>query len=102
MNKKETFTYYGEMEYQKKLSLSLLEWHGGQGSSLYAVGSCMLSDSERGMKYEPKNHHGHPEAIKRAILELRNVKKNAIFPECLTPQMEKEAENLAVKLEKFI
>lgn len=61
----------------------------------------MLSDSERGTKYEPKNHRGHSEAIKRAISELRNVKKRAIFPECLTPEMEKEAENLADKLEEF-
>lgn len=86
------------MKNQKQLALALLDYHGGQNSALYAIGSCMLSDSERAKKYEPKNHRGHSEAINRAILELRDMKKTANFPECVTPEMEKEAEKLAQKL----
>lgn len=89
------------MKRQKQLALKLLEWHGGQSSGLYAVGSCMLSDSDRGRKYETKNHNGHDKAIIWALSELRDMKKTANFPECVTPKMEKEAESLANRLEKF-
>lgn len=39
------------MKNQKQLALALLDYHGGQNSALYAIGSCMLSDSENGRKY---------------------------------------------------
>lgn len=87
---------------QKALSLSLLEWHGGQGSSLYAVGSCMLSDSDRGKVYSPANHRGHDVAIRRAVSELRDLRKDAKHPECVTPKDEKDAAALADRLELFI
>jgi len=87
-----------------------LEFHGGQFSPLYAVGSCMLSDSEKGIKYRPSNHHGHSEseefdtcgAVKSAIFELRALKKNANFPECVKASDERKAEKLAARLEKFL
>lgn len=86
---------------QKKLALALLDWHGGQGSGLYAVGSCMLSDSYKGRTYDPANHHGHPEALRRAVSELRDWRKDAKHPECVTATMERETAALADKLEKF-
>lgn len=85
---------------QKKLSLALLEFHGGMSSGLYAVGSCMLSDSDKGREYSPDNHNGHDAAIRRAVSELRDMKKDANFPECVTPKLEREANALASKLEK--
>ena len=65
------------MKNQKNFALKLLDYHGGQFSALYAVGSCMLSDSEKGEKYNPANHRGHAcndefcGAVKNAIFELR-------------------------------
>ena len=96
------------MKNQKQFALSLLEFHGGQNSGLYAVGSCMLSDGERGVKYNPANHRGHAEnaetcgALKNAIFELRGLKKYANFPECVKLSDEKRAEKLANRLEKLL
>lgn len=89
------------MKRQKQFALSLLEYHGGQSSGLYAVGSCMLSDSEKGRKYSPSNHRGHDLAVKWAMNELLTMKKSANFPECVSSQMEKECNKLAKRLEKF-
>jgi len=89
------------MQNQKTFALKLLDYHGGQNSGLYAVGSCMLSDSDKGRKYSPKNHNGHDKAIKWAISELRNFKKDANFPECVTPKMESDSEILAKQLDKI-
>lgn len=104
------FWHIKPMKAQKTFALKLLEFHGGQCSGLYAVGSCMLSDSERGVKYEPKNHRGHAEseemdtcgAVKNAIFELRGLRKYANFPECVKASDEKMAEKLAARLEKLI
>lgn len=96
------------MKNQKQFALSLLEFHGGQNSGLYAVGSCMLADSECGTKYNPANHRGHAEnaetcgAVKRAIFELRGLKKYANYPECVKLSDEKRAEKLANRLEKLL
>lgn len=84
---------------QKKLALALLDFHGGQGSALYAVGSCMLSDAERGRGYIPSNHQGHVEAIRRASSELRNMKRDAKHPECVSAKDERAAGMLADKLD---
>jgi len=89
---------------QKSLALSLLDWHGGQSSALYAVGSCMLSDAEYATEYRPERHRGHADtetesgALSRAILELRNLRKNANHPECVTAKDEAECRDLADKL----
>lgn len=90
------------MKKQKRLALTLLEWHGGMWSGLYAVGSCMLSDSDGGRVYAPANHQGHDVAIRRAVSELRDLKKDAKHPECVTPSMEKAAARLADRLERYI
>jgi hypothetical protein len=95
---------------QKTLALHLLEWHGGQSSALYAVGSCMLSDADKGKCYAPANHRGHAEdqekdtcgALQSAITELRQMKARANFPEAVTPDMEKECTTLAKKLKTFL
>jgi hypothetical protein len=92
---------------QLKLANKLLQWHGGQSSALYAVGSCMLSDSYKGRPYDPAAHRGHADtqdehgAVWRAIRELRNLRKDANFPEAVTPQGETECNALAAKLEKL-
>lgn len=96
------------MRNQKLFALQLLDFHSGQFSPLYAVGSCMLSDSEKGVKYRPSNHRGHScneefcGAVKNAIFELRRLRKNARFPECVKAGDEKKAEKLAARLEKFL
>lgn len=33
------------MSYKKTFALQLLDWHGGGGSGLYAVGSCLFAES---------------------------------------------------------
>lgn len=92
---------------QKRFALALLEWHGGQNCPVYAVGSCMLSDSDRHLPYEPTNHRGHadtPEysgAVTRAALALRNLKRDANYPEAVTPAMERQANLLAARLAKL-
>lgn len=92
------------LEQQIKFALKLLEWHGGQYSAVYAVGSCMLSDAQRGVAYTPANHRGHAGtaeetgALRRACFELRALKRDANFPECVTPAMERECNALADKL----
>lgn len=87
---------------QKRLALTLLEWHGGQSSGLYAVGSCMLSDSDNGRAYDAANHRGHDKAIHRAIAELRELKARANFPACVTAKDEAQCNKLADRLAKFI
>lgn len=61
------------------------------------------------MPYEnPSNHRGHVEnaetcgAVKRAIFELRGLKKHANYPECVKLSDEKRAEKLANRLEKLL
>lgn len=84
---------------QQRLALHLLEWHGGMSSGLYAVGSCMLSDSFSGRRYNPLNHKGHAEfALDAAIAELRNLRRDAKYPECVHPPQERECNDLADKL----
>lgn len=89
---------------QKALALSLLDWHGGQGSALYAVGSCMLADADYATEYDPANHRGHVDsetetgAVRRAGFELRGLRKNANYPEAVTAKEEAECNALADKL----
>jgi hypothetical protein len=91
---------------QKKLALALLEWHGGQSSPLYAVGSCMLSDSDKGRLYDPKNHRGHEDTedesgcLRMAIRELENMRANANFPEAIKPSDERACNLLSYRLSK--
>jgi hypothetical protein len=99
---------------QRNLSLRLLEWHGGQSSALYAVGSCMLSDSDKGRAYEPVNHQGHaqhvdedPEkdtagAVSNACFELRTLKRFANFPEAVSESDEKTCRQLADRLKSYL
>lgn len=93
---------------QKKLALSLLDWHGGQSSALYAVGSCMLSDSDKLRAYNPANYRGHAGddetqgALERAIVELRTLKAKANYPECVSAKDERECNALADKLSSFL
>lgn len=90
------------MKRQKTLALALLEFHGGMGSGLYAVGSCMLSDSDKGRVYSPGEHRGHDVAIRRAVSELRDFRKDAKHPEAVRASDERAAARLADRLEKYI
>jgi hypothetical protein len=87
------------MKRQKQLALHLLDWHGGQGSSLYAVGSCMLSAADKGEKYNPENYGGHLNALPLAIRELKGMKAGANFPDCVNQD---ECDKLAERLEKYL
>lgn len=87
---------------QRQLALSLLDWHGGMGSGLYAVGSCMLSADEKGSVYDPADYHGHTDgsmAYLRAIRELREMKARSKYAECVTEEHEAECNELADALE---
>ena len=89
---------------QSKLAASLLDWHGGQSSAVYAVGSCMLSDFHHEKAYDPANHRGHADsetetgAVRRACFELRGLRKYARHPQAVTQRMETSCNRLADKL----
>jgi hypothetical protein len=83
----------------KTLSLQLLDWHGGMSSGLYSVGSTMLSAANRKEDFDRKSMQ---DQIKRAIYELRNLKRDANFPDCVTSKDERELAKLANKLEAFL
>lgn len=62
---------------QEVLANLLLEWHGGASSGLYAVGSCMLSDARKGIRYNPEKHRGHYDgvfAFNMAVEELKQCR----------------------------
>ena len=94
----------GAVRLQKKIALSLLDWHGGQASAVYAVGSCMLSDFHHEKAYDPANHRGHADsetetgAVRRACFELRGLRKYAKHPEAVTAKDEAECNALADEL----
>lgn len=94
-------------EEQAELAERLLEWHGGQSSGLYAVGSCMLAEAERGRVYRPENHHGHADGVQAyamAIADLRLMmsgeagcavladRLRALWPGCSEFRAEEETE----------
>lgn len=93
---------------QSKLALELLGYHGSQSSALYAVGSCMLSDANKGISYHPSNHRGHADTDEEqgcasmAVRELRKLKSGANYPDAVTPAMEKRANRIADELVEFI
>lgn len=96
-----------QMKSQLKFALALLDFHSGQLSALYAVGSGMLSDAQKGSRYVTTRHKGHADdeenqgAVSRAIYELQGLRKNANYPEVITPRLEQQANRLAARLEKF-
>lgn len=48
-----------------RLCLQVMDWHGGQWSAIYSLGSCWLSAMERDEKYTPS-----VEVLYNAIYEL--------------------------------
>lgn len=79
----------------KRLALQLLEWHGGQWSGVYAVGSTMLAAAHRHLE----TCEIEPRYAAKAIRELRRLKADANFPECVSAQDERECNDLAERLE---
>lgn len=62
----------------KELALNLLDWHGGQGSAIYSVGSRMLAISDGYKDVHPIKY----EDIQNAQFELQNchnVKANKLI-----------------------
>jgi hypothetical protein len=82
----------------KRLALQLLNWHGGQSSGLYSVGSTMLARKSE----FTADSEAMQTSIRRAISELRNLKRDANFPECVTPRDEKACNRLADRLETLL
>lgn len=72
----------------ESLGNHLLEWHGGMGSGLYSVGSCLLANATVSI-----------DEVVRAINELRNLKKHANYPDALDIEDELEASELSNELE---
>lgn len=69
---------------KKQLALKLLDWHGGQSSYLYSVGSSWYAGNE-----VPR------ENIEGAILELKDIaNKKVNYPETVTPQDIQEVNEL--------
>jgi len=76
---------------KQKLALRLLEWHGGQDTYLYSVGSCWYSNLE-----------ATKEAISGSIDEIDSlIRKKVLFPngisakdvkslKCMKEQLQKE------------
>lgn len=79
----------------KSFALELLDWHGGQSSGLYSVGSTLLAYGKNGIKnMEP--------SIRRAISELRNLRRDANYPECVSAQDEQTCNALADRLQALL
>jgi hypothetical protein len=85
----------------KRLALQLLEWHGGQSSGLYSVGSTMLACCNSNAEFTA-NSEAMQTSIRRAISELRNLKRDANYPECVTARDEKACNRLADRLETLL
>jgi hypothetical protein len=85
----------------KKLALELLAWHGGQSSGLYSVGSTMLACANSNAEFDPKSEVMQT-SLRRAISELRNLRRDANRPECVSDKDERACNNLAWKLETLL
>lgn len=70
------------------LGMALLEWHGGQGTGLYATGSTLLAGETPGIQ-----------SVKHAIHELSHLKAEANFPEAVQKEDEDECMALVLELE---
>lgn len=71
------------------LALKLLEWHGGQSSDLYSVGSSWLAGANVPI-----------ENVRGAILELGDIiNKKVNFPDPITPEIQQEVMSLKRQLE---
>ena len=90
--------YVDELEERKKrLAVKLLEWHGGQSSPLYSVGSTWLV----GKELTDSN------IINNAIEELEDiVQKRVNYPETITneniieiKQLQKELKEVGLQIE---
>jgi hypothetical protein len=78
---------------KKELALKLLEWHGGQWSGLYSVGSMWLAGREL----------TDNEPIQRAIRELEDIaQKKVNYPETITDENIAEVRNLQNLLKQEI
>ena len=76
------------MNNRQKLANHILEWHGGQGSGLYALGSSWLG-----------NHSVDFRTISRACLELTSVSKKEVpFPVTVSKSDIKEVLDLRMKI----
>ena len=72
----------------ESLGNRLLEWHGGMGSGLYSVGSCLLANATVSI-----------DEVVRAINELRVALSKAQSQDCVTEEDEYECQKLSNELE---
>jgi hypothetical protein len=78
--------------YKKDLALKLLDWHGGQWSPLYRVGSTWLAG---------KKLLNNDEDIQEAIQELEDIaQKKVNYPKTITEQNISEIRELQNKLKR--
>lgn len=59
-----------QIQAQRALAVSILNYHGGQWSAVYAVGSCMLADANYATVYSAVRNF-HTEKLPEAIQELK-------------------------------
>jgi hypothetical protein len=78
----------GEMNNRQRLALHLLDWHGGQDSGLYALGSSWLN-----------NHPVESSVIRQACEELTKISEKQVkFPETISKSDIREVLLLKVKV----
>lgn len=90
-----------ETHIMKRLALQLLAWHGGQSSGLYSLGSTMLACATSNAEFNP-NSEAMQSSIRRSISELRNLKRDAKYPECVDSQAERQCNRLADRIETML
>lgn len=73
----------------QRLGLTLLDWHSGGGSGVYAAGSSLFA-----------GHIPDDETLRRAIDEL-NRPFDGAHPECVTSRDVQQQSALAVRLERL-
>lgn len=84
----------------KRFSLRLLDWHGGGGSGVYQVGSCLLSMADRGrLEDDTVSALIRQESFQLAERELRDVQEKRVrYPEAVTPTVIRDVSKVRVHL----
>lgn len=85
----------------KRLALQLLAWHGGQSSGLYSVGSTMFACATSHAEFRNDTEEMQL-SLRRAISELRNLKRDARHPECVDARSERQCNRLADRLSTLL
>ena len=77
---------------RQRIALHILEWHGGQDTGLYALGSSWFTKHE-----VPFN------VVERAVSELIGIiRKDVPFPDTVTTATFKELKDLIAKIKRAV